>query len=56
MSTGYPLALGTSVCEQIGRERRVWRFAYLAILMLGALLALLAWRRARARCRSRWHC
>ena len=45
MSSGYQLVLGTSVGEQIVRERRLWRLAYVSMLGLGALLALLAWRR-----------
>ncbi|MGZ4770658.1 MAG: O-antigen ligase family protein, partial [Ilumatobacteraceae bacterium] len=35
-----------SVARQIVRERRTWRFAYLAMLVLAAMLTVAAWRRA----------
>jgi O-antigen ligase len=46
VTAGHPLELGNSVARQIARERWTWRFAYLATLMLGAMLAAVAWRRA----------
>jgi O-antigen ligase len=46
MTAGHPLALGDSVARQIVRERRTWQFVYLATLLLGAMLTLVAWRRA----------
>jgi O-antigen ligase len=46
VTAGHPLELGNSVARQIARERWTWRFAYLAMLILGAMLTLVAWRRA----------
>ncbi|MGZ4738014.1 MAG: hypothetical protein ACXVLM_02050, partial [Ilumatobacteraceae bacterium] len=46
MTAGHPFALDGSVARQIVRERRTWRFAYLAMLVLAAMLTVVAWRRA----------
>jgi O-antigen ligase len=46
VTAGHPLELGNSVARQIVRERWTWRFIYLAMLMVGAVLTVLAWRRA----------
>ncbi|MGZ4725250.1 MAG: hypothetical protein ACXV8L_13685, partial [Ilumatobacteraceae bacterium] len=46
MTAGHPFELDGSVARQIVRERRTWRFTYLAMVVLGALLTVVAWRRA----------
>lgn len=46
MTAGHPFVLGDSVARQIVRERRTWQFVYLATLLVGAVLTLVAWRRA----------
>jgi O-antigen ligase len=46
VTAGHPLELGNSVARQIVRDRWAWRFAYLATLMVGAMLTVVAWRTA----------
>jgi O-antigen ligase len=46
VTAGHPLELGNSVARQIARDRRTWRITYFGMLMVGAMLTLVAWRRA----------
>ena len=46
MISSDPYGLDYSVVRQMFRERWTWRISYLAMVLLGAVLALLAWRRA----------